>query len=55
VQITVASASPGFTVKTRQHPVEARVAMRTNVAPAGAVVDPGDGSESLPIGAEVHA
>ena len=55
MQVTLASAWPGFIVKTRQQPFEACVATRTNVTPIGSVVDPGDGSGSLSIGDEVHA
>jgi len=39
--MTLASAWPGFIVKTRQQPSEACVATRTSVTPAGAALDPG--------------
>jgi hypothetical protein len=52
--MTVASAWPGFTVKTRQQPSEACVATRTSVTPAGAALGPG-GSASLSIADEVQA
>jgi hypothetical protein len=51
--MTVASASSGFTVKTRQQPPEGLVA-RTSVTPAGAALGRG-GAASFSIADEVQA
>jgi len=42
--MTVASACPGFTVKTRQQPPEAWAGTRTSVTPAGAALELGGGA-----------
>jgi hypothetical protein len=52
--MTVASASPGFTVKTRQQPPDAFVGTRTSVTPAGAALGLG-GCASLSAADEVQA
>ena len=52
--MTLASAWPGFIVKTRQQPSEACVATRTSVTPTAAALGPGV-SASLSIADEVQA
>jgi hypothetical protein len=54
VQMTVASACPGFTVKTRQQPPEAWAGTRTSVTPAGAALELGGGA-SLSTADDVQA
>jgi hypothetical protein len=44
--MTVASASPGLTVKTRQQPPDACVGTRINVTPAGAALELGGRASS---------